>query len=107
MTYLALGLAYVLGGALLGTGLYLIRRSSFPGWWQNWMLWPLVRVTPTVTHLQGWAAIGLGGSILAIGFTTIVPDLAGGVLVLLAMAGYLVGAVLFVYSTWLSRRPAP
>jgi hypothetical protein len=106
VTYAALGLEFALGGALLGIGIYLIRHSTFPSWWRRWMLWPLVSVTPSVTHLQGWAAVGLGGSILAIGFTPVVPDLAGGVLVLLAMLGYLAGVVLFLYSTWISRRPA-
>jgi hypothetical protein len=70
------------------------------------MLWPLVRVTPRVTHLQGWAAVGLGASILAIGFTPIVPDFVGGLLVLAALLAYLTGVVLFLYSTWLSRRVA-
>jgi energy-converting hydrogenase Eha subunit A len=59
-----------------------------------------------VTHLQGWAGVALGVSILAIGFTPVVPEILGGVLVLVAMVGYLAGAVLFVYSTYLSRRVA-
>ena len=101
-----MAIAYVLGGALLGAGLYLTRQESFPSWWRAWMLWPLVRVTPRVTHLQGWAAVGLGVSILAIGFTPIVPEIVGGVLVLAAMVAYLAGAVLFVYGTYLSRRVA-
>jgi hypothetical protein len=70
------------------------------------MLWPLVEVTPRVTHLQGWAGVGLGVSILAIGFTPVVPEILGGVLVLVAMVGYLAGTALFVYSTYLSRRVA-
>jgi hypothetical protein len=104
VTYVVLGLAYALGGAVLGIGIYLIRHSTFPAWWRRWMLWPLVRVTPSVTHLQGWAGVALGGSILAIGFTAVVPALAGGLLVILAMVGYLAGVVLFLYSTYLSRR---
>jgi len=59
-----------------------------------------------VTHLQGWAGAALGVSILAIGFTPVVPEVLGGVLVLVAVVGYLAGAVLFVYSTYLSRRVA-
>jgi len=102
--YLLMAVAYVLGGALLGAGLYLVRRDDFPGWWQDWMLWPLVRVTPRVTHLQGSAAIALGISILALGFTPVVPELVGGILVLLALVAYLAGAALFGYSTYLSRR---
>jgi hypothetical protein len=59
-----------------------------------------------VTHLQGWAGVALGISILAVGFTPIVPEDIGGVLVLAAMTTYLAGVVLFVYSTYLSRRAA-
>ena len=104
--YLVMAAAYVLGAALLAVGLFLVRRSTFPDWWKGWMLWPLVRVTPRVTRLQGWAAVGLGVSILAIGFTPIVPDLVGGLLVLAALLAYLAGVLLFLYSTWLSRRVA-
>jgi len=89
---------------MLGIGVYLIRHNTFPGWWKRWMLWPLIRVTPSVTHLQGWAGVALGGSILAIAFTAVVPALAGGLLVILAMLGYVAGVFLFLYSTWLSRR---
>jgi hypothetical protein len=102
--YVVLGLTYVVGGALLGAGIYLVLSGSFPGWWRKRMLWPLVRVTPTVARLHGWAFIGLGASVLAIGFSTIVPELVGGGLVLLAMVAYVVGAALFVLSTWVSRR---
>ena len=102
--YLFMAVAYVLGGALLGAGLYLVRRDDFPSWWQDWMLWPLVRVTPRVTHLQGWAGIALGVSILALGFTPVVPEVVGGVLVLLALLAYLAGVALFGYSAYLSRR---
>ena len=104
MTYVVLGVVYVLGAAMLWIGFYLIRHATFPAWWRRWMLWPLVRVTPSVTHLQGWAGIALGASILAIGFTPVVPALAGGMLVILALVGYLTGVVLFLYSTYLSRR---
>jgi len=97
-------LAYVLGGVLLGAGLYLTRRDSFPSWWQPWMQWPLIRVTPLVTHLQGWAGVALGVSILALGFTPVVPEIVGGVLVLLAMLAYVAGVALFGYSAYLSRR---
>ena len=104
--YVVEGVAYVGGTVLIGAGLYLVMRGSFPNWWGQRLLWPLVRVTPTVSHLQGWAAIGLGASILAIVFTTVAPDLVAGILVVLAMAAYVVGVALYVVSTWLSRRPA-
>lgn len=97
------GLAYVAGGALLGAGAYLLMRG-FPDWWLDRMRWPLVDVTSSVTRLQAFAAIGLGLSILAIGFTPIVPVIAGGALVLAALVAYLAAAALFLYSVWLSRR---
>jgi hypothetical protein len=100
------GLAYVAGGALLGCGAYLLTRGDFPGWWRGRLLWPLVAVTPVVARFQGWAAVGLGLSILAIGFTPIVPEVAAGGLVLGAMVAYVVAVALFLYSTWLSRRMA-
>jgi hypothetical protein len=102
--YLAMTGAYVIGGALLGAGLYLTRQDEFPSWLHDWMLWPLVRVTSRVTHLQGWAAVALGASILALGFTPVVPEIVGGMLVLLALLAYVVGVALFIYSTYVSRR---
>ena len=102
--YVVEGIAYVSGVFLIGAGGYLIMRGSFPEWWQRRLLWPLVRVTPRVSHLQGWAAVGLGISILAIVFTTVVPETVAGVLVVVALALYLAGLALFLISTWLSRR---
>ena len=102
--YLLMAAAYVLGGALLGAGLYLSRQDDFPSWWERWMLWPSVEVTPRVVHTQGWACLALGGSVLALGFTPVVPEVAGGALVLVAIVGYLVGVALFGFSAYLSRR---
>jgi hypothetical protein len=104
--YVVEGVAYVSGVCLVGGGLYLVLRGNFPAWWQRRLLWPLVRVTPTVSHLQGLAAIGLGISILAIVFSSAVSESVAGLLVLGAMVAYVFGLVLFVFSTWLSRRPA-
>ena len=100
-----LGISYAVGGPLLGIGLYLLVQGSFPGWWKDWMLAPIERVTPGVVRLQGLTAIGLGASIVALGMTTFVSELVGGALVFGAVAAYLIGAGLFVFSTWLSRRP--
>ena len=102
--YVVLGFTYVVGGSFLGIGLYLVMRGSFPGWWMKWMLWPVKRVTPGVARLQGVTALGLGASIVAIGLSMWVSELVGGLLVVLAMAAYVLGAGFFVYSTWLSRR---
>ena len=106
MGYAVEGAAYVGGTMLIAAGVYLIMRGTFPTWWQRRLLWPLVRVTPTVAHLQGWTAIGLGVSVLAIVFTTVAPELVAGYLVVVALAAYVVGVALFGFSTWLSRRPA-
>ena len=104
MGYVVLGISYAIGVPLLGIGLYIVLRGSFPGWWMEWMLWPVKRVTPGVARLQGATVVGLGASIVAIGSSSSVSQFVGGLLVVLAMAAYLVGAGLYVYSTWLSRR---
>jgi hypothetical protein len=103
--YVVEGVAYVGGVALIGAGLYLVMRGSFPAWWRQRFAWPLVRVTPTVSHLQGIAAIVLGVSVITIVFTTVAPEVLGGFLVLGAIAAYVVGVALYAFSTWLSRRP--
>jgi hypothetical protein len=106
MGYLVEGAAYVGGTVLIAVGAYLVMRGSFPEWWGRRLLWPLVRVTPRVSHLQGWAVIGLGASILALVFTTVAPDPLAGLLVAFALTMYFLAVVLFLLSTWLSRRPA-
>ena len=103
--YVVEGVAYVGGTFLIGAGLYLVMRGTFPAWWRQRMLWPLVNVTPRVSHLQGWAAIALGVSILSIVFTTVAPVLIAGILVVFAFVAYLAGLALYLFSTWLSRRP--
>jgi hypothetical protein len=105
--YVVLGFTYAVGGPLIGIGLYLLLRGSFPGWWKDWLIRPVVRVTPGVVRLQGLTAIGLGASIVAIGLSMLVSENTGGMLVVIAMAAYLIGAGVFVYSTWLSRRGVP
>lgn len=99
-----LGISYAVGTPLLGIGLYIVLRGSFPVWWMEWMLWPVKHVTPGVARLQGAAVIGLGLSAVAIGLSMWVAELAGGVLVVVAMTAYLLGVGLYAYSTWLSRR---
>ncbi len=91
---------------LIGAGLYLVMRGTFPTWWRGRLRWPLVNITRRVSHLQGWAAIGIGASILLIVFTTVAPDVWAGLLVVFAVAAYLAGLVLYLLSTWLSRREA-
>ena len=104
MGYAVLGFTYAVGGPLIGIGLYLLVRGGFPGWWKDWLIRPLVRVTPGVVRLQGLTAIGLGASIVAIGLSMLVSENTGGLLAVVAMAAYLIGAAVFVLSTWLSRR---
>ena len=103
--YVVLGITYTVGGPLIGIGLYLLIQGTFPGWCREWMLRPVVRVTPAVARLQGVTAIGLGASIVALGLSTWVSEFLGGLLILVAIVTYLVGAALYVFSTWLSRRP--
>ena len=98
--------AYVSGSALIAAGVYLVLRGSFPAWWGRRLQWPLVKITPRVSHLQGWAAIGLGVSVLAIVFSTVAGDVFAGFLVIFALAFYVLAAALFAVSTWLSRRAA-
>ncbi|MHB8588383.1 MAG: hypothetical protein ACYDA0_05970 [Candidatus Dormibacteraceae bacterium] len=102
--YVVLGFTYAAGGPLLGIGLYIVFRGGFPAWWMQWMLWPVKQVTPVVARLQGLTLVGLGVSIVALGLSTWVSEFVGGLLVVLAMVTYVLGAGLFVYSTWLSRR---
>jgi hypothetical protein len=104
--YVVEGVASLAGALLIGGGLYVLVRGTFPAWWQKRLLWPVVRVTPTVAHLQGLAAIGLGASILSIVFTRVVAETVGGILILAAFAAYLLALALFLLSAWLSRRPA-
>lgn len=59
-----------------------------------------------VSHLQGWAAVALGISILPIVFTTVAPDELAGGLVVFACVANPGGVALYLFSTWLSRRPA-
>lgn len=106
MGYLVEGIAYVGGCVLIGSGLYLILRGSFPAWWREHFAWPLVRMSRLVSYLQGAAAIVIGASVLAIVFTTVAPETVAGLLVIGAVAAYVIGVALYVLSAWLSRRPA-
>jgi hypothetical protein len=98
--------AYIGGTILIACGVYLVMRGSFPTWWAARLQWPLVNVTRRVAHLQGWAAIVLGVSVLALVFSTVGGDVTAGVLVILALLAYVLAAGLFLISSWLSRRPA-
>ncbi|MEO8745271.1 MAG: hypothetical protein ABI334_11140 [Candidatus Dormiibacterota bacterium] len=106
MGYVVLGFTYAVGGLLLGIGLYLALTGSFPGWWKHRIVWPVSRVTPGVARLEGLTAIGLGASIVAIGLSMFASEWVGGLLVVVAMAAYLLAAALFIYGTWRSRTRA-
>lgn len=104
MGYVGPVLAYLAGSAFLGVGIFLVLTGGFPGWWRQRLLWPLSSPTARAAHLMGVAAILIGASILAAGFSVIVPDVAAGILVLVAIAAYVAGLVLYLLSTWVSRR---
>ncbi len=104
MGQVALVAAYVAGGLMLGAGIFIVLFGSLPEWTAGWMLRPVVDLTPTVARLLGAVAICLGASILALDISGVVSELTGGILVLAAIAAYVIAAGLFVLSTWLSRR---
>jgi hypothetical protein len=104
MGNVVLVLAYVFGAAMFATGLYLIRRKQFPWWLKLGWLLPLTNVTPRVAVLQGWAVIGLGTSVMAMGAGELIQGVYGGLLVIVGIAAYLAGLLLYGYSTYVSRR---
>lgn len=97
-------LAYVAGSLMLGMGVFLVLTGHFPAWWRARLLWPVARPTAAVAHVMGLAAILIGASVLAVGFSLILPEVAAGILVLVAIAAYVVGLVLYALSAWISRR---
>jgi len=97
--------AYVAGGLMLGGGIFLVFFGSLPECTANWMLRPIVDLTPTTARLLGGVAIFLGASIIALDVSTLVSEFTGGILVLTAIVAYVIAGGLFVFSTWLSRRP--
>ncbi len=70
---------YLIGGAMVAGGIYVISHGAFPSW--------------------------IGVAVLAFGFGPFAPAAAIGALRVLAGVGVAAGSVLFVYSTWISRRP--
>lgn len=101
----ALLFLYLIGGATVAGGIFVIAHGAFPSWVTGPLLWPLIRVTPSIAVLQGWASVAFGVAILAFSFAPFAPAAAIGGLQLLAGAGGTGGALLFGYSTWMSRRP--
>ena len=104
MGSVVLVLTYVFGAAIFATGLYLVGRKQFPWWLKQGWLWPLTNVTPRVAVLQGWAGIGLGTSVMAMGVGALIQGVYGGLLVTVGIATYLAGLLLYGYSTYVSRR---
>ena len=104
MGSVVLVLTYVFGAAMFATGLYLIGRKQFPWWLKQGWLWPLTNVTPRVAVLQGWAGIGFGTSVMAMGLGALIQGVFGGLLVTVGIAAYIAGLLLYGYSTYVSRR---
>lgn len=96
---------YLIGGAMVAGGIYVIAHSAFPSWIRGKLLWPLITVTPAIAMLQGWASVSFGVAVLAFSFAPFAPAAAIDGLRALAGVGVAAGSVLFAYSTWISRRP--
>jgi len=106
MAPLILTFLYAIGGALVAGGIYVIAHRAFPAWVQGALLWPLITVTPAIATLQGWASVSFGVAVLAFSFAPFAPAPAIGGLAVLAGVCVAAGSLLFVYSTWTSRRPS-
>lgn len=104
--YVAEGAAYVSGVALIGAGLFLLLRGSFPGWWQRWFAWPLASFRPLVSRLQGAVAIGLGASLMLIVFTNVAAGTLAGILAIVALLAYVLAVLMYLVTIWLSHRGA-
>jgi hypothetical protein len=104
--YVFEGVAYLGGTLLVAGGLYLFIRGALPGWWRRRFMWPLVRATRGVARFQGLAAIALGVSMIVLVFTTVAGEGLAGVLLVAGVAIYVFAVALYLFSTWLSRRPA-
>ena len=96
---------YVVGGTLVALGIRIISRRAFPGWMKGIWLWPLIRVTPPIAVLSGWAAVLVGAAAIATTFATFETAVTtaavdGFALICAAAALLLIG-----YGTWLSRQP--
>jgi hypothetical protein len=107
VTPLTLVLLYGIGGAMIAGGVFTITHQAFPSWVSGPLIWPLITVTRLIATLQGWAAACLGVAVLAFTFGPFAPPPALGGLRGLATAGAGAGLLLFVSSTWISRRPRP
>ena len=97
-------LFYLLGAAMIAFGIRIISRQAFPAWVTGSLLWPLIRVTPAIAALQGWAAVAVGAAAISYTLSGFVPERTW----LLGFGGgcAVVSLGLAFYSTWLSRRPA-
>lgn len=106
MGYVIEGVAYVGGVALIGAGLFLLLRGSFPAWWQRWFAWPVAHFSPLIARLQGAVGIVLGASVMLIVFTSVAPASFAGILTLVALLAYVLALLVYLVSIWLSHRGA-
>src|SRR5258708_3212289 len=58
--WVVLGISYAVGAPLLAIGLYIVLRGSFPGWWMEWMLWPVKYLNAGIVLLQVSYVVRLG-----------------------------------------------
>jgi len=86
-------------------GIRVISHRAFPGWMTGIWLWPIVRVTPAIATLCGWAMVLLGVAAVAGAFATFTTVLSSAAAYALALASAATSLLLAAYATWMSRRP--
>ena len=86
-------------------GIYTITHRAFPTWFGGALLWPLVRVTPSVALAAGCAAIVVGITALGFPFVFFAPVGLAAPLTALGIGGASSSLMLVAFATWLSRRP--
>lgn len=100
-------LSYLLGAATVAIGIRTIGRRAFPAWMKGALLWPLIRITPTVAILHGWAAVLVGAAAIAYAFAPFALGLTSVGVYRFALICVTASLLLVLYATWLSRRPEP
>jgi hypothetical protein len=99
---LILTFLYAIGGAMVAGGIYVIAHGVFPAWVKGALLWPLITSRDRDHSGLGVGVVrrrGAGVQLRAV--CARARHRRPGVL---AGVGVAAGLLLFVYSTWISRR---